>query len=79
MGVVEEVLEGGLGPRADVEVLVGARAGEVAAHDVADGVAAGLAGGHAGVRQEAHQLGHPLQLHVVELDVLAGGDVAEAA
>ena len=45
--VVEEVLEGGLGPRADVEVLVGAGAGEVAAHDVADGVAAGLPGGEA--------------------------------
>ena len=43
--VVEEVLEGGLGPRADVEVLVGAGAGEVAAHHVADGVAARLPGG----------------------------------
>ena len=45
--VVEEVLEGGLGPRADVEHLVGAGAGEVAAHHVADGVAAGLPGGEA--------------------------------
>ena len=42
--VAQEVLEGGLGPRADVERLVGAGAGEVAAHDVADGVAARLRG-----------------------------------
>ncbi len=45
--MAQEVLERGLGPGADVEDLVGAGAGEVAALDVADGVAAGLPGGQA--------------------------------
>ena len=41
--VAHEVLERGLGPRRDVELLVRAGAGEVAGHHVADGVAARLA------------------------------------
>ena len=76
--VVEEVVERGLGPRADVEGLVGAGAGEVAAHDVADGVAAGLAGGEPDRRHVADDGGDLLELHEVELEVLAGGDVAPA-
>ena len=76
--VAQEVLEGGLRPRADVERLERAGAGQVAGHHVADGVAAGLTGGHADRRQVAHDLGHALEVDEVELDVLAGGDVAPA-
>jgi hypothetical protein len=68
----------GLGPRGDVELLVRAGAGEVAAHDVADRVAAGLAAGHAGAAEQAHDLGNLLELHEVELHVLPGGDVPPA-
>ena len=77
--VADEVPVGRLGPRRDVELLVRAGAGEVAGHDVADRVAAGLSAGHADAAQQAHDLGHLLELHVVELHVLAGGDVAPAA
>ena len=73
----EEVLDR-LGPRADVEHLVGARAGEVAAGHVADGVAARLPAGEADRRQESQHLGRLLELHEVELHVLAGGEVAPA-
>ena len=66
-------------PRADVEHLVGARAGEVAAGDVADGVAAGLTAREPDRGQEAQHLADRLQLHEVELDVLAGGEVGPAA
>ena len=76
--VAHEVAVGGLGPRGDVELLVRAGAGEVAAHDVADRVAAGLAAGHAGGAEQAHDLGDLLQLHEVELHVLPGGDVPPA-
>ena len=60
--VVEEVLERGLGPRADVERLVGAGAGEVAAHDVADGVAARLPRGEADRGQVAQHGGDLLEV-----------------
>src|SRR3546814_11162061 len=45
-GVAQEVLVRGLGPGRDVEHLVGAGAGQVAALDVAVGVAARLPAGH---------------------------------
>ena len=77
--VAQEVPEGGVGPRLDVEHLVGARAGEVAAHDVAHRVRAGLAGGEAHLREVPQQVGHPLQVDEVELHVLASGQVAPAA
>ena len=76
--VAEQPAGGRLGPRRDVELLVRAGAGEVAAHDVADGVAAGLTGGEADRRQQAQDLGRPLELDEVELDVLAGGEVTPA-
>jgi hypothetical protein len=76
--VADEVAVGGLGPRADVEHLEGAGTGQVAAGDVPDGVAARLPGGEPHARQVAQHLGDPLEGHVVELDVLAGGDVAPA-
>ncbi len=77
-GVAEEQVLGGLRPRADVEHLVGARAGEVAARDVAHGVAAGLAAGEADRGEEPQHLGGLLELHEVELRVLAGGEVPPA-
>jgi hypothetical protein len=78
VGVAQEVPEGGLGPGADVEHLEGAGAGQVAALNVADRVAARLPRGQADRRQVAHEVGDALQGHEVELDVLAGGDVAPA-
>ena len=51
-----------LGPRRDVEHLVRARAGEVAAHDVAHGVAARLARREADRREQAQDLGRLLEL-----------------
>ena len=77
--VAQQPVGGRLGPRRDVELLLRARAGEVAAHDVADGVAARLARGQADRRQQAQDLGRLLELDEVELHVLAGGEVAPAA
>ena len=74
--MVQEVAEGGFGPGADVQDLVGAGPGQVAAHDVADGVPAGLPGGQAHARQLPEQLGNALQLHEVELDVETGGQMS---
>jgi hypothetical protein len=76
--VADEVAVGGLGPGADVEDLVGAGAGQVAALHVADGVAAGLPGGQPDRGQLAQQGRHPLELDEVELHVLPGGEVAPA-
>ncbi len=47
----------------------------MAAHHVADGVAAGFAGRHVGGGEQAQDLGRLLELHEVELHVLAGRDV----
>ncbi len=77
--VAQEEVLGGLGPRADVEHLVGARAGEMAARHVAHGVAARFAAGEPDRREEAQDLGRLLELHEVELHVLAGREVTPAA
>ena len=74
----QEVLEGGIGPRRDVEDLVRAGAGQVAAGDVADGVAARLPAREAHVGEAAERRGDVLQLDEVELDVLPGGEVPPA-
>ncbi len=76
--VAQEVLVRGLGPGADVEDLVRAGAGEVAALHVAHGVATGLPAGEADRRDVPHEVGDALQRDEVDLDVLAGGDVAPA-
>ncbi len=75
----EAVHGDGLGVGRDVERLVGADAGEVVGGDVANGVAAGLARRQADRRQQAHDRRRVGQLDVVELEVLAGGDVADLA
>ena len=61
-----------------VEDLVGAQAGHGRAGDIAHGVAAGLAAGQAVGGQALHDAGHVLQLDEVDLDGLAGSDVADA-
>ena len=61
----------------DVEGLGVADAGQRAGGDVAHAVAAGLAGGDADRGQAAHQVGRVVDVDVVELDVLARGDVQD--
>ena len=68
-----------LGVRRDVEPLVGGDAGVRARGDVPHRVAARLARRHPGVGEPAHRRLDVVQLHEVELDVLPGRDVAEAA
>ena len=77
--VAHEVLERRLRPLRDVEHLLRAGAGEVAALDVAHGVAARLAAGEPDRCEVLHHVGDVVQLHEVELDVLARRDVAPAA
>src|SRR5437899_2636919 len=76
VGVAKEVAERGLGPRADVENLERAGAGQVAPRDVADGVATRFTRGEVDGGQVAQQRRHALERHEVELDVLPRGDVA---
>ena len=62
----------------DVEGLGAADAGDRAGGDVAHAVAAGLARGDADGGQAAHEVGRVFDVDVVELDVLARGDVQDA-
>ena len=64
-----------LRPRRDVEDLLRARAGQMAAHDVAHGVAARLARRQADRGHEAQDLGRLLERDEVELHVLTRGEV----
>ncbi len=75
-GVAHEVAHVGARVGGEVEQLALGDAGPRVAGHVADGVAAALAGRQAGVGQLADHLGHVAQRDVVDLDVLAGGDVA---
>ena len=74
-GVADEVAHVGADVLRRVEDLVLADAGPRVGRDVADGVAAALAAGQAGVRDLADQLGHVAQRDVVDLEVLARGEV----
>ena len=76
--VAQEMCGDRLGIGGHVEDLALADAGQVAGGDVADGVAAGLAGRDADFRQPPHDRAAVLDTRVVQLDVLAGGDVAHA-
>ena len=75
-GVADEVAHVGAHVGSGVEQLALADAGPRVAGHVAHGVAAALAAREAGVGQLADRLGGLAQRDVVELDVLAGGDVA---
>ena len=68
-----------LRPDARILDLVGGDAGELVGGHVADAVAAGLDGVHLDVGQMLQDVRHVGQLRPVELDVLARGEVAEAA
>ena len=59
-----------------IEDFVGTHAGGGGADDIADGVAARFAGGQADAAQLPQHLGSLVQRDVVDLDVLASGDVA---
>ena len=72
------MLEGGFRPWADVEHLEGAGPGQVAARHVAHGVPAGLSCRQAHAGEVPEQVGNPLELDEVELDVLTGGEVGPA-
>jgi hypothetical protein len=74
--VADEVADVGAGVGRDVEELTLGDAGERVAGDVADGVAAALAGGEPGVGDLLDQLRRVGERDVVDLDVLARGDVA---
>src|SRR5262249_53509672 len=74
--VADEVADVGVGVAGRVEDLVGGDAGPGVAGDVADRVAAALARGEAGVRYLPQKQLGVAQRHVVDLDVLPGGDVA---
>src|SRR4051812_17639287 len=76
--VAHEVADEGAGVGGHVVGLAVADAGPRVARHVADGVAAGLAAREAGVGDHPDDLGRPLERDVVELEVLAGGDVALA-
>ena len=76
--VAQEVAIGGLGPRGDVEDLVRAGTCKMARLHVANRVTARLAAGEPDRHQLSQEVGDPLQLDVVELEVLPGGDVTPA-
>ena len=61
-----------------VERLMRAYPGVHRGGDVADHVAACLAGRHLGIREDAQQVRRLLQLHKVDLNVLARGEVGDA-
>ena len=73
--MTEEEMGQGVGVGGDVECLGAADAGQGAGGQVAHRVAARLAGGDAHGRQAAHQVGRIVDVDIVVLDVLAGGDV----
>ena len=74
-GVTHEVPGVRRGIRGDVEGLLGADAGDRASGHVADRVAARLPGRQTDRGEQPHYLRSVGQGNVVELDVLAGGDV----
>jgi hypothetical protein len=77
VGMAEQEAHQRLRVRRDVERLGLAHARERARGDVAHRVAARLARGDADRREPPHQVGRVLDVDVVELDVLARGDVQD--
>jgi hypothetical protein len=76
--MAEQVLEHGVGVAGDVERLFAAYACDGAGGHVADRIAAGFAGGDVHGRQAAEHGRAVLDVDVVELDVLARGDMQDA-
>ena len=68
-----------LAPDARILDLIGGRTGEMIGGDVADAIAAGLDAVHLDLGQLGQDIRRLLQLDPVELDVLAGGEMAVAA
>ena len=62
----------------DVEHFVLASSRKRAGGDVADGIAAGFARGDIGGGEAAHQAGSIVNLNVMKLDILPGGNVRDA-
>ena len=77
VAVTQQMVGHRLGVGRGIEGLAAADAGQRAGGDVAHRVAAGLAGGDAHGRQPAHEIGRVFDVDVVQLHVLAGGDVAD--
>src|SRR5262249_22475424 len=77
VGMAEQEAHDRLRVRRDVERLVAAHAGKRAGGDVADGVAARFAGRDTDCGEAAHDVGRVVDVDVVELKVLAGGDVTD--
>lgn len=77
VGVAEQEPGEGVGVGGHVERLGVADAGQGAPGHVAHRVAAGLAGGDAHRGQPAHDRRRVVQVHEVQLHVLAGGDVED--
>ena len=78
-GIAQEKPHHGLQVRRGVKQLVLGQAGPRVLGDVAHGAAAGFGHGQPGFRQKSHGLFHIRQRKAVDLDVLSGGDVAQAA
>lgn len=76
--VPQEIPGQRIGERGDVKELVLGYTSVRAAGDVAHRVPAGFARGDPDVGEELHRQLHVVQLHEMELDVLARGDVAKA-
>jgi hypothetical protein len=77
--VAQEEVGRRLRPRADIEDLERARAGEMATRHVADGVPTRLAARQVDRSEQAQELRRLLELHEVHLHVLARGEVRPAA
>ena len=77
VGMAQQEAHAGVRVRRDVERLVTADPGERARRHVPHRVAAGLARGDADGRQAPHEVGRVVDVHEVELDVLARRDVAD--
>ena len=67
------------GPRCHVHLFVWACTSEVARHHVAHCVTTCFARGQLHISNATQQIGNALQIHEVELNVLAGGDVSPSA
>ena len=78
LAVAGEERRDGLDDDVRVEELVGVDAGDRAAEHVAGGIAAGLHARDVDLFEQPPDLRHVLDAHPVDLDVLAGADVAVA-